>query len=341
MTDPADIQPAAAAYVLRTHHRAGSSVGNPAQDFEWAAARLAAPLLALHSGTAKVGHAGSLVAAMRLLTGPGRAFRNLIATGEDVGLPLALGRCLLWRGPQVHIMFHGHHMDSLRFGLMARLLRYSAAVHWHPLSAALGEVLQQRFGIRPAQSHATGHAVDTAFFVPNASSGSGVLSAGLARRDYPTLLQAIAPLGVELRIASGSAWFQEASGLDGTTLPPNITVGPAEGHVGLLKLYQAADFVVVPMQGVGHACGYAVIAEAMACGKAVIASRTGAISDFIVEGETGFLVPPGDVTALRDRLALLSGDAALARRMGDAARRHMMAHFTLDHFTARLAAALA
>ena len=49
-----------------------------------------------------------------------------------------------------------------------------------------------------------------------------------------------------------------------------------------------------------------------------------------VDGETGFVVHPDDAVAFADRLALIFADANLARELGDAGRRRVQEHFTLD-----------
>ena len=54
-------------------------------------------------------------------------------------------------------------------------------------------------------------------------------------------------------------------------------------------------------------------------GKPVIASRVGGLSDIVVDGETGLLVPPGDVEALRAALVRLQGDSRLRQDMAAAA----------------------
>lgn len=58
--------------------------------------------------------------------------------------------------------------------------------------------------------------------------------------------------------------------------------------------------------------------EAMACARPVIGADTGGIRSTVVDGRTGFLVPPRDPDALADRLARLARDPAMARRMGQA-----------------------
>jgi len=72
-----------------------------------------------------------------------------------------------------------------------------------------------------------------------------------------------------------------------------------------------------------------ILAQAMAAGKPVIASRVGGVTDMVSDDETGFLVDPDDEPALADGMVRLLGDQALALRMGW--RAHEVA---VDRFTA-------
>jgi glycosyltransferase involved in cell wall biosynthesis len=75
--------------------------------------------------------------------------------------------------------------------------------------------------------------------------------------------------------------------------------------------------------------------EAMRAGLPAIVSDVGGAGEAIVEGVTGYLVPRGDVAAVRDRLALLVGDAGLRAQMGRAARRRYEEAFTFDRMYAQ------
>ncbi|MEK7859329.1 MAG: glycosyltransferase family 4 protein [Elusimicrobiota bacterium] len=63
------------------------------------------------------------------------------------------------------------------------------------------------------------------------------------------------------------------------------------------------------------------VLEAMAAGKAVVATRTGGVPEMVRHGKDGLLVAPGDVDGLARRLLQLSGDSALRRRLGRQAER--------------------
>jgi D-inositol-3-phosphate glycosyltransferase len=75
--------------------------------------------------------------------------------------------------------------------------------------------------------------------------------------------------------------------------------------------------------------------EAMACGRPVIGSAVGGITSTVVDGQTGFLVPPRDPATLAARLFDILTNDALRDRMGEAARRRVEQEFTWSHTAAR------
>jgi glycosyltransferase involved in cell wall biosynthesis len=100
-------------------------------------------------------------------------------------------------------------------------------------------------------------------------------------------------------------------------------------HDELERHYQRAAVVACP----SHREGFGIVcAEAMAHARPVVASDVGGLRDLVAHGETGVLVPPGDVPALRDALRRLLGDEALRRRYGEAGRRRIAERFTWKRF---------
>jgi glycosyltransferase involved in cell wall biosynthesis len=101
-------------------------------------------------------------------------------------------------------------------------------------------------------------------------------------------------------------------------------------HQELDRLYEHAAVVACPSyrEGFGVVC-----AEAMAHGRPVVASAVGGLLDLVIDGETGILVPPGDVGALRDALRRLLEDPDLRRRMGEAGRARVRERFSWNAVT--------
>ncbi len=92
---------------------------------------------------------------------------------------------------------------------------------------------------------------------------------------------------------------------------------------GLAALYETADIFVLPSDVENFPM---VLLEAMAAGLAIITTR-GTGCDEVV-GDTGLLVDPGDVPALRAALAALTHDPHRCRVLGRAARQRLLAEFS-------------
>lgn len=69
--------------------------------------------------------------------------------------------------------------------------------------------------------------------------------------------------------------------------------------------------------------------EAAAAGLPAVATSVGGVTEVIVDGQTGWLVPPGDGARLADRLIALLDDPGRRRVMGDAARDRVRREFTM------------
>jgi glycosyltransferase involved in cell wall biosynthesis len=79
--------------------------------------------------------------------------------------------------------------------------------------------------------------------------------------------------------------------------------------------------------------------EAMALARPIVATAVGGIPEMLVDGESGGLVPPGDVERLATAIADLAVDPAARARIGAAARARLTACYTPAGFAASLCAA--
>jgi glycosyltransferase involved in cell wall biosynthesis len=83
------------------------------------------------------------------------------------------------------------------------------------------------------------------------------------------------------------------------------------------RVMSAFDIFCLPSRNEGMG---KVLVEAMALGKAIVASDIGGIKDIVLHGENGLLVPVGDVEAWAEAIGRLCRDPERRRRMGDAGR---------------------
>jgi phosphatidylinositol alpha-1,6-mannosyltransferase len=102
-------------------------------------------------------------------------------------------------------------------------------------------------------------------------------------------------------------------------------------------LYRRASVFAMPSRQEGFGLVYA---EAMWHGLPCIGSTADAAGQVIVDGETGRLVPYGDVPATADAVAALLADPSRARAMGEAGQKRARARFGYERFRADLLAAL-
>jgi glycosyltransferase involved in cell wall biosynthesis len=96
--------------------------------------------------------------------------------------------------------------------------------------------------------------------------------------------------------------------------PPNVHALGTWPHAAIMHAWRRALFGVLPSVG-PEACA-TVIMEAMACGKAIVATDIGGMPDLVDHGETGLLVPPGDAAALRRAMQGLLDDRAQLAQLG-------------------------
>jgi glycosyltransferase involved in cell wall biosynthesis len=102
----------------------------------------------------------------------------------------------------------------------------------------------------------------------------------------------------------------------------------------LAGLYRGATAVVAPTlwyENMPHS-----VLEAMAYGKPIIASNIGSMPELVEDGVNGFLVPPGDVSALAAKIGDLLSSTQRIAQMGQASRRRVLEHHSVESHYARL-----
>jgi glycosyltransferase involved in cell wall biosynthesis len=79
-----------------------------------------------------------------------------------------------------------------------------------------------------------------------------------------------------------------------------------------------------------------VVAEAMACGKPVVSTTVAGIPELVANGQSGFLVPPGNASALAEAIERLTRDEKMRIDFGQAGRRRIEQNFTIEKTIAPL-----
>lgn len=271
-----------------------------------------------------------------------REYRHLLAWADRIGLPLA---CLLKAARSRSDL--ALISVWLSRGRKAVLLRHLRA-HTH-LRAIIGrsaqlEIAAERLGVPAEKLYVEPRPVDDLFWHPIAAATPRMISAaGWEARDYATLIAAVRDVDVDVELAVGSIALPEISSAGSLErvvgLRPGDRVNAAShGSVALRQLYAKSRFVVVPVHEVEFDAGVTAVTEAMAMGKAVIATRTRGLGDLFDDGEQGIYVAPGDTRAMRGAIERLLADPGVCERMGRAGRALVERRHRMDPCLDRLAA---
>jgi len=236
------------------------------------------------------------------------------------------------------------HSDSPRGarprlrGVLSRAADRATFARVDSLAAVSEHVREQfraRFGLDRPRTRVLYNGVDASRFRP--ATGARPPSAELTfvsvahlvtHKGIDVLLRAFArvPAPVRLRVVGDGP---ELAALD--ALARSLRISPRVEFLGLRddvpELLRSADAYVHPtfVEGFGNA-----VAEAMSSGVAVIASRVGGIPEVVEAGVSGLLVPPGDEDALAAAMTRVAADPELRARLGEHARRRVLARFTVE-----------
>ena len=101
------------------------------------------------------------------------------------------------------------------------------------------------------------------------------------------------------------------------------------------KAYAGADIFCFPTHYSAESFGLVAV-EAMMFGLPVVATNWRGLPDIVSDGETSFLVPPKDSTAIANRLNLLIENPDLRAKLGTAGRRRYEEKFTIEKFRCRM-----
>jgi glycosyltransferase involved in cell wall biosynthesis len=236
----------------------------------------------------------------------------------------------------------GGRLPLLWHGLRQRFIGY-LATKVIAVSDAVAKDLEVNIGINRERITILKNAIDTRDYITSTNKETIRAALGIPRDSHLILhIAFFSPeKGHRVLLESLDGMYEENVYIvfagDGPLLK-NIqerskTIRTAARFVFLGKrkdipsLLEACDFVVLPsLSDAFPLC----LLEAMAKRRAVIATAVDGIPEIVMEGETGILVPPDDVEALRTAMRTLMSDKALCAKLGQSGFQRVVSNFEME-----------
>ena len=144
--------------------------------------------------------------------------------------------------------------------------------------------------------------------------------------------------GADLVVAGDGPDRDELVNLAEALAPGRVLFRGWTAGTDLVHLYASAECLVLPSASEGFPT---VVGEALACGTPVVASRVGGVPELVADGDTGWLVPPGDDDALAERLGFVLSHRDVLAEMRPRARDVAQSRVAPPVIAAELRAAFA
>jgi len=199
--------------------------------------------------------------------------------------------------------------------------------------------------VDPDRMHIVPVGVDPELFqpVPGVARTPGMLittaSADVAMKGLRYLLEAVAKLRTERPevtltvIGKPKPGGESARTIESLGLQDAVTFVSGVPDSRIVELYSEAEVAVVPSLYEGFSLP---AIEAMSCGIPLVATTGGAVPEVVgPDGETAFLVPPGDGEALAAKIGYVLDHPRIAARVGRAGRQRVIDHWSWRHTAER------
>jgi glycosyltransferase involved in cell wall biosynthesis len=284
----------------------------------------------------------------------------------DLSLPVRLAACL--RRHRVDVV-HTHNPHALIYGAPAAWLAGAVVVHskhgmnpdrqrrlWLRRAAAtlvdayvtvtptLAKKALEQGDCDSARLHVVPNGIDVVRFAPNPSRRRtiraelripadawvvGTVGRLAPEKDQALLVDAMAPL-----LSARRRLVIVGDGPEGDALRARIATIPGREYIHMLGERKDVESILASLDAFALTSRTEglplVVLEAMATGLPVLSTAVGGIPDLLEDGVTGFLVPAGQRAPLTDRLASLSTDGSLSRRVAAAGRQEVLQRHAVD-----------
>jgi glycosyltransferase involved in cell wall biosynthesis len=224
---------------------------------------------------------------------------------------------------------------------------YVSTDHWFQGHLHISEYSRKIFGHESLKrAHVISGGVDTKKFSPEPSQNEKktVVFVGrlLPHKGINYLIEAI-PSGLTLRIIGRAQDPDYAKTLRQLANGKDVIFEEGFDDDALISAYRNALCVVLPSvyidiygkeSKVPELLGQTLL-EGMASGIPVICTNVASMPEIVIDGVTGFIVPPNDAGAIREKLVWLRDHPAEAQAMGTAGRKRALEKFTWAEVVAR------
>jgi len=218
-----------------------------------------------------------------------------------------------------------------------RILRYIAgrSAGIITISEKEAEMLKSRFPHLKDRIRFVRYGTDLEYFKPrNVPEAEEIFAAGFDRgRDAKTVLEAADGLGIKV-VFSNSRHLRKIGPL------PSYAEARPLSDSGLLEQYARSKIIIISLDtsgGINDAMGCSTLVEALAMGKAIIATRTPTMESYITDGQNGFLVEEKSAEKMREAIKHLLVDQQLRAEMGAKARISAVKDCDADKIAAQMA----
>jgi alpha-maltose-1-phosphate synthase len=218
---------------------------------------------------------------------------------------------------------------------------YVSTDRWYHGHLHLSEYSRRQAGhAESARAHVIMGGVDVEKFSPNGAAEEGdhpVLYVGrlMPHKGVDDLVEAL-PEGMRLELIGQPYHEQFVADLRRLSEGKDVRFRHDCDDAALVEAYRRALCVVLPSvyrtrygdeTKVPELLGQTLL-EGMACGAPAVCTDVASMPEVVEDGVTGFVVPPNDPRALREKLLWLRDNPARRREMGEAARRRVLEKFT-------------
>jgi len=159
-----------------------------------------------------------------------------------------------------------------------------------------------------------------------------VFTAGVSKRDYPTLVGAMSILGhtvPELVVDASSPTNTLIDKSWVGSLPPRVILSHQLSKAEFKPMVEGALFTVLAISvRTSQRDAGCTLVQAGASSRIPCVAATPGLSDYIVDGITGMIIKPGDTYALASAIKEMSLNHDLRQRMGKNAREHALDNFS-------------